>query len=98
MTTISTVASASRTVSVKAIDYRIDSGIRDLEYQISVGEQTITTSHDELKNIAIIGLSYLKPSEVFMTTDVAKELQPYLEKIIKDEERTQKLLGKYGKQ
>jgi hypothetical protein len=60
MTTVSTVSSANRTISIKQIDFRISPDMRDLEFCINVGETKLTVSEPEAKQIAVIIMSFFK--------------------------------------
>lgn len=92
MTTLSTVTSSSRSVSIKAIDFRISSDIRDLEYRISIGEQILCVSHSELVNIAEISISYLKSTELRVSLESANELIAHITKFVDTESKTQELV------
>lgn len=92
--TLSTVTAHNRTVSVKAIDFRISADTRDLEYRISVGDSTLYVSHKELTSIASIAVSYIKPAELQTTLEGAKALNehliPFIEKKQKELQRMQR--------
>ena len=96
MTTISAITSANRTVSIKTIDFRICSDIRDLEYHISVGEQTLCMSHEELIKVAELSVSLIKPSELKTSMKQAKELIDHLDSFVARETVTQLLVEKHS--
>jgi len=92
---MTTITSGNRSVLIKAIDTRIDSGIRNLEYNILVGEQVISINHEELVKISEISISYIKPTELETSMEVAKDLIIHLTSLVERETKMQLLMSKH---
>lgn len=68
-----------------------------MEYHISIGEETICVSHEELTKIAELSVSLIKPQELEVSLDYGKCLIDHLDSLIARKTVTQQLVEKHKK-